>query len=137
MRSPFPRYVPYVATCDTHGSLLTVVEKNLWTLFVICHPWLLNVLFPLPVVILDSLSRQGSFKEHQSHHPSSSPVGLPLALQGRPSAHMFSGSLAGSPVLVCGADCGNLPVPRYIYLGFTFVPEEVKHAEKQSWNLAR
>jgi hypothetical protein len=31
--------------------------------------------------------------------------------------------------LVCGADCGNLPAPRYIYSGFTFVPEEVRYME--------
>jgi hypothetical protein len=60
---------------------------------------------------------------------------LPLALQRRPSAHMFSGSLAGSPVLVCGADCGILqyPAPRCFLSGFTFMPEEVRHMEKQSY----
>ena len=39
---------------------------------------------------------------------------LPLALQRRPSAHTFSGSLAGSPVLVCGAECGALPRDAFI-----------------------
>jgi hypothetical protein len=46
---------------------------------------------------------------------------------------MFSGSLARSLVLDCGADCGTLPAPRYIYSGFAFVPEEAKHMEKQSY----
>jgi hypothetical protein len=108
-------------------------RKKSLTLLEICQSWLLNVLFPSPVVIPDSLSSQGSFKEHHSPHPSSSPVGLPLALQGRPSVHMFSGSLAGSPLLVCGAESGSLPAPRYIYSGFTFVPEEVRHTEMQSY----
>lgn len=59
---------------------------------------------------------------------------FPLALQRRPSAHTFSGSLAGSPVLVCGAVAriaAFYPAPRYFYSGFTFVPEEVKHREAE------
>jgi hypothetical protein len=68
----------------------------------------------------DSSSRHGSFREHQSP-PHRSVVQssrmLPLALQRRLLAHMFSGSLAGSPVLVCGAGCGILPCPEILLFG--------------------
>ena len=62
-----------VPTCDTHGSVSTVVAKNLWTLLASC----LGSECSLPFTGRhpDSSSRHGSFKEHQSPRPSSSPVG--------------------------------------------------------------
>jgi hypothetical protein len=54
--------------------------------------------------------------KYQGASISSSPVGCSpwRYKEDRQSAHMFSGSLAGTPVLVCGADCGYLPRDTFI-----------------------
>jgi hypothetical protein len=72
----------------------------------------------------DSSSRHGRFKEHQSHHPSSSPVGCCPWRYQRPRP-------IRSPKPCRKPSFGlwrGLPAPIYSVPGFTFVPE-VKHME--------
>jgi hypothetical protein len=114
-------HVRYARICfDSH-------LKIFWTPLVIYHPWVLNLLFSF-TGHPDSSSRQGSFKEHQSPHPSSSPVGC------RPWRYKEDHRPTCSPEALPEAQFWFVariaaPCPE---MGFTFVPEEAKHMEKQS-----
>lgn len=77
--------------------------------------------------------KQGRFNEHQSTHPLSTPVGC---CPGRyKEGHRLTCSPGALPedlfrFVARTRMAAPGPAPRYIYSGFTFVPEVVEHMER-------
>ena len=104
-----------IATCDTRGLVATIAVLGP------CHPRVLRGFFKFP--LLDIIRIRYRDMEASS-------INLPG--RRRVQEDRWPHGLRKVQFWCCGADCGTPPGNTF-NSGSTFVPEEVKHMEKQSY----